>query len=383
MSYKVEILDKNRNPITVVREFVEIDKQHNYLDYTKRLSQWGTAKFRVGTKDPALTSLGITFMPFMYHIRISRFDVVVFQGILYNVPHRNKLWIEIEAVSYMWLLDHRRIKHDAETVAGDGKDNYRTLSTGTMQSYLTSFITETATYNPASILAGMTVGTIENPSFPAGYTKASGAPLTGAWTFSSDMILQFSYVSVYYVISQLALYGISDFELTTGLVFNFKKFLGNKQTNLMFEYGQYGNIEDFDVPYIGKSMANDIIGVAATPDGKIIHTQKTDNASTGIYELLQATAAYKDIKDKNALNTRIGESLRYSNTPEGDISILLNDSAYPLGTWDVGDQVTIKVGLGAISYLKEKRIVGYDIKVNLNGKESIYLHTNDPRPEQG
>jgi len=280
-NYKIEILDRDRQPITAVKNFAPLDSANKWLEYSSKLSNWGICKFRVGTKDPMLAQHGDILQPFFNHVRVYRAGVLVWSGIIVRCPNRNKNYIEVEARSYLYMLTTVLVKHDNYVTLGDGKDNYRTLDSGTMATAIQNILTETKAFvDTGNILKGLTIGTLENPNFPAGYIKASdGTPLTGTWTFSSDMTIQFDYRDVLYCLQMLANYPACDFELTQDLVFNFKQFLGTKQPNMMFEYGNYGSIEDYNVIIDGANMANDITGVAADYGIQILHSNKVDDAS--------------------------------------------------------------------------------------------------------
>lgn len=378
--YKIEILDRNRNKITAVRAFHPLDSSNKWLSYSSALSNYGTCKFRVATKDPLLAQHGDILQPFFNHVRVYRNSVLVWSGIIVSCPRRTKDYIEVKAHSYLYMLTTVLVKHDASVVAGDGKDNYRTFSSGTMATAVQNVLTETKGFVDAgNILTQLTIGTIENPNFPSGYIRADGTPLAGTWTFSTDMQLQFDYRDVLFVLQNLANYPAADFELTQDLVFNFKQFIGKKQPDLMFEYGNYGAIEDYNVVLDGENMANEITGVAADYGNQILHSTKSDPASIAKYGRIQGVAAYIDVKNTNALTSRLQEELRNTSTPDGEVHVILNDRAYPLGQYGLGDTITLRIKDHIIVLDSVRRIVGIDVKVHTTGKESIRLVTNPPK----
>lgn len=379
-NYRIEILDRDRKPITQVKSFAPLDTANKWLEYSSKLSNWGTCRFRVGTKDPMLEQHGDILQPFFNHVRVYRAGVLVWSGIIVRCPNRNKNYIEVEARSYLYMLTTVLVQHGTSVTAGDGKDNYRTFDTGTMATAVQNILTETKQFvDSGNILADMTIGTIENPAFPAGYIKSDNTPLTGTWTFSSDMTIQFDYRDVLYCLQMLANYPAADFELDQNLVFNFKQFIGSKQPSMLFEYGNYGSIEDYNVILDGANMSNDITGVAADYGNQILHSQKTDDASIAKYGRIQGVAAYIDVKNKNALTSRLQEELRNTSTPDGEVQVTLNERAYPLGQYGLGDTITLRIKDHIIELDSVRRIVGISVKVHTTGKESIRLVTNPPK----
>lgn len=91
---------------------------------------------------------------------------------------------------------------------------------------------------------------------------------------------------------------------------------------LVFEYGNYGSVEDYDCPLDGDRMANELTGVAADPiTGQLIHVEKADDESIKKYGRIQGVAAYVDVKTKNALTSRVVEELRLTSTPDSEIHV--------------------------------------------------------------
>lgn len=378
--YKIQILNSALEPLTEIKAFYPLDSSGNILEYVDKLSAWGKCKFRVATHDTALVQFGNIFEPFKYHVRIYRAGVVVWNGIIVTNPRRTKKYIEVEARTYLYLLTKVLVRRDASVAPGDGKDNYRTLSSGTMSTAVTAVINESkADAIAGSIMSQITIGTIENPDFPSNYTRADGTALTGTWNFSDDMTLQFDYRDIFYILSALAMYPACDFEITKDLVFNFKQFIGKKQTDIVFEYSNYGSITDYNAPLNGDRMANDLTGVAADFGNQILHSQKSDDASVQEYGRIQGVAAYIDVKNINALRSRLTEELRLTAKPDSELHVTLNDKAYPLGQYGLGDVVRIRVQDRIIDVDQLRRIVGIDVYVDGTGQETVRLITNKPK----
>lgn len=379
-AYQIEILNNSLTRVAVIRNTPELDKAGYWLMFTSRLSAWGECRFRVGTKDPLFTATGDIFKPFKYHVRIKRFGVVVWQGVIVDNPHRTRNYVEILAYEYLYLLDRVPVRHDAAD--GAGAENYRALRSGTIASFITAMLVEAKTDMGAPI-TNMTTGTIDNPSFPADFKDANGTALTGTWTFSDAFQMKFDYQSVYYVIEQLANVAQFDFELTKDFQFNFRTRLGSNKRELVFRYGTRGNIEDYDAPRSGKGMANYITAIAADNEANILHVDEMDTASVGEYGKIWAPAAYADVKNINVLRTRVREELRYSKDPAPEIHAFVDPrKSYPLGQYVVGDTVTYDIQDHVISVREARRIVGIDVKVHTTGKEQVRHVTNIPRDGQ-
>jgi hypothetical protein len=383
VSYQVDILYRDLTYRATIRNLVSLDGQKHFLEYGQSLSGIGKCKFRIGTKDPILSSEGNILQPFKYHVRIKRFGVTIWQGVIVRVPRRNHNFIEVEARTYLYLLDRINIRHDAPD--GNGGENYRTFKSGTLADAITTLINE-AKADMGAPLSSMTIGTIDNPSFPADFKDSAGSTLSGPWTFSNTFQLKFDYRSTFYVIQMLATYGNFDFEATSGMVFNFKNYIGNKQPQLVFSYlrdhPERNNLEDYDAPLDGNQMANFLQGIAADNQNIIIHAEQSDQASINDNGKIMGVAAYGDVKNINLLNARLKQELTQVKTPDPELHLVPNDRGYPLGQYGIGDTVSAKISDGIISVDSLRRVVDIDIKVHVSGNEDIRLITNKPRDGQ-
>lgn len=380
MQYSIELLDNSRNFKARVQITPELNREGDWLKFSKKLSDWGTCTFRVATKDPLFTTEGDILQPFKNHVRINRGGVKVWQGVIVKNPERNKKYIEVQAHTYEYLLSRVLIRHDAAD--GKGAEDFRRFKSGTMATAITTILTE-AIADMGTQLSGLTTGTVENPAFPANFKDTANNVLTGTWTFSDNFQVPYDYRDILYVIQTFGMYGNSDFNITDEFVFNFKKSLGNKQPDLKFFYkNEFGNIRDYNLPLDGDRMANYIVGVAADNEYNILHQEVQDNASIATYGKISAVAAYGDVKDKNLLQTRVQGELNLVKTPDPEAYVVLNDKAYPLGTYGVGDTVPIAVQDHIIDFAQTRRIVGIDVTVQTTGQETIKLYTNKPRDDQ-
>lgn len=392
MSYTkttVEILDRNLDKVAEARALYPINEQGMVLRYSKELSDYGTCLFRLRSQDPIFTQFGDIVEPHKYHIRIKRGNAYVWQGAIIDNPHRTHQYVEVKAAEYEYYFSRALIKRTSAVSYGgtapseDIGLHYRIFSSGTMAAAVTDIVNETkAKFGSNHIMAGLTLGTIENPDYPKNFTSSTGTSLTGAWSFSSDVVLQFDYQSSLYALKAFGVYANADFTINDSLQFVFKKFLGNKNPGITFVYGSQGNMVDYDIPRLGGRMANSITGIATDPKGLVLHSEKSDSKSITDYGLLEDPASFSDVKDKNALNARLAEQLRLTSRPEASPhNFLLNEKAYPLGQYDIGDIITAKVKDGAIDYKEVRRIAGITVNLHNTGREMITNQTNAPRPE--
>lgn len=377
-AYQVDILDASLNYKATVRNLVKLNDTGIFLFYSNRLSNWGKARFRIGTDDPLLASEGDILTPLKYHVRIKRFGVVIWQGVIVKNPQRNNRFIEVEAYTYLYLLSRTLIKHDAPD--GQGAENFRTLNNGTMATYIQTLLTE-AIATMGTPLASLTSGTIDNPNFPADFRDANNVTLTGGWTFSPTFPLKVDYRDCLYLINLLAIYANCDYEITPGFVFNFQNYIGNRLPQMAFTYGPQGNIEDYNVPLDGDAMANYLQGVAADNQNLILHAEQSDSASIIESGRIDGVAAFADVKTLSILQQRLRQQLTQVKTSDPELHFFANERAYPLGQYGVGDTVHVQIQHGITDVDTLRRIVGIDVEVHLTGKERIRVLTNKPRDE--
>lgn len=375
--YKIYILNHARERVALVKNLVKIDERGNILKYAKQLSNFGFCRFRVGKDDPMWEQYGNIAKPWQFGVQVVRDRLVVWEGIIVNNPHRKRNYIDIEAKGYLIRYKKIQIKHDPEEKPGDGKDNYRTFKTGQMNTAVSALFTEAAAAaGPADILAGYTLGQIDNPDFPGYFTKADKTALTGSWVFSDDITVQFDYKSVFYAWQTFGVYSNADMEVTDQLVFNYKTRIGNPNSGLVFRYGRNGNVLDYDAPLQGERTVNDLMGIAADLEGNVLHINQRDEASVSEYGLLQDVEAYLDVKETNVLKVRLNEELRFVSTPDSVINFVLNENAYPIGQWGVGDTATFQVDDGIVQVDEVRRMTAYAVEVHNTGKELITVETN-------
>lgn len=381
----IEILDKDLNKVAEVHNPYPLNANNDILQYSKELSDFGQCKFRVSAFDPLLTTFGDILQPHKYHVRIRRAGMVVWQGAIAENTKRNKSYIEVIAVQYIWYLGKKLI-HRTSTDANGTANIYRVFNSGTMATAVTALINETITdYQGEHVLAGMTIGTIENPNFPPNTTDGNGNVLAGSWIFSSNLSLQFDFHTVLYVLKSFGIYSYADFEIDNNLVFNFKRFIGNDHHyDINFAYGPHSrNVIDYNLPRFGQRMVNKLTGIATDENGVILHYDQTDEASVGNFGLIEGVAAFSDVKSQSILDARIQAELPLISTPdETNAIVVLNEKGYPLGQYDVGDIVNIQVENKGVDFNDVRRIVGITVVLNGTGREVTTVQSNRPLPWQ-
>lgn len=378
----IEILDADLNKIAEIKNPYPLNKEGMILRYSRELSDYGQCMFRVSTNDPVLTQFGDILKPHQYHIRIKRGTTTVWQGAIVDNPVRNSKYVEVKGYEYLFYLSKILIRRDPDnTATDDDESNFRVFSSGTMAAAITTLFNNAKTDLTANhILSTATIGTIENPNYPKNFLNSTGQALTGGWTFNSDVTVQFDYHSVLYVIKSFGIYANADFELTTGLVFNFKKLIGQRINGLTFSYNRVGtNIVDYNFPRLGQRVANDLVGIATDDKGNVLHAQKTNSTSINTIGRLQDARAYSDVKNQNLLDSRMAEEIRLTVDPdESPITITLDENAYPVGQFNLGDILWVRVKDSIINYQKERRVVGWTVSLHNTGRELTYVQTNKP-----
>lgn len=388
MSTFIEILDSNLNFITRVKSPYPLNKGGTILQYSKELSDFGQCKFRISNYDPAFTTFGDITKPHSYHVRINRNGNYVWQGAIIENSKRTKDFTEVVAAEYVWYLG--KILINRSSTGPNGETNiYRIFNSGTMSSAVTAVINEViARWGSTNhALASLSLGTIENPNYPPNMTDGNGKKLTGAWSFGNGTTapqLTFDFHSVLYVLKSFGTYSYADFNIDSSLKFNFKKFLGNDHHyDVNFVWGQQGNAVDFNVTRLGQRQVNQIWGIAVDNTGRILNQSQSDETSKKTNGILEGVMAFADIKDQGTLNARVSAELPLVSTVDASAdTFVLDEKAYPLGLYDIGDIISAKVNHTAFTYNEIKRIVGISVSLNDTGRELTTVQLNTPLPWQ-
>lgn len=379
---RIEILNSSLQKVAELKSFYPLSKQGTILRYSKELSDFGRCDFRIATKDPIFARLGDIFTPHKYHIRIKEDNNLLWHGAVVDNSQRNKNYWHIQGLEYEFYLSKALVKRTTEITAGTGF-HYRIFNSGTMAAAVSAIVTEARDrFGAGHIMAGLTLGAIDNPNYPSSFMTIARNPLTGPWNFSSDVQLQFDYQSVLYVLKAFGIYSTSDFGFNDDLSFDFKDFIGNKQLNTVFKYGDRGNIVDYDVPRLGRRMANDLFGIAAQPDGTILHAEKRDENSIQQYGSMDDSQAYVDVKDSNALTQRLGEEIRLISSPDAaPINLIIDERSALTRGYGLGDIVSVDIADHGITFKGPRRVVGITTAVHNTGRRLVSVQTNKPRDE--
>lgn len=380
---KIEILNKDLEKVVELRNFYPLNEQGVIIRYSNEMSDYGQCIFRIPTKDSVFSEYGDFIKPHKYHVRVVRGREIVWQGAIIDNPERNKLYVEVVAAEYLFYLDRILIRRDSDKPATEGYDesNYKVFNSGTMASAVTTTINNAKSdFGSAHVLSGLTIGTIENPDYPNGFIDSNKKALTGAWSFSDDVAVQFDYHSVLYVLKSFGVYSGADFEITNSLQFNFKKLIGQRIKGISFVFGRVGaNMVDYNLPRYGRRQVNHLLGIGADLDGVVLHDFEAGRNDSSIkeYGLLQEAKAFSDVKDKNNLGARVREEGSLMSEPEeGPVNVILNEKAYPIGQYGIGDVVWVEINDGVISYRKERRVVGITVNLHNTGREMVAIQTN-------
>lgn len=358
--YKIEILDKSNNLLARVERLVSLDRAKNVIKFNDNLSGFGSCRFRVQTKDP-IASRDL-FEPYQNYIRIRKDNALVWVGVVVNNPIRRHEFIEVEGRTFAWLFTKVQVAHTATT------PNWREVVTGTMAENLTTLFNEGKDRGHSPI-GNFTLGTIQNPKFP--WDTATD------WTFSAAVSVRYEYASLFQVVNSFAGMANADWFVTKDRVFNFVTQAGRNRDDVSFRFGRGGNISDYNSPLDGTGMANDLWVASLEKAGsQIISRNFNDSSLFGRYGRLFGSSLFPDHLDINILSERGKRILELNKRPNTEISIILNEKALPFGTYDLGDYVNISIKDGPINVFEERRVVGWNVKIDETGIERVQLITN-------
>lgn len=387
----IEILDSNLGFITRVNTPVPLSGG-NLVEYSQELSDYGQCRFRVSNYHQLFVQFGDILKPHAFHVRLNRGGVYVWQGAIIENSHRNKDFTEVIAATYEWYLSKKLVHRSSLNPTTNVADGiYRIFNSGTMQAAVTAIMTETIADWQSSnhALAGMTLGTIDNPNYPLNLTDGNTPPnrLTGPWSFGNGIAapqLTFDFHTLLYILKSFGAYTYADFTVDNTRAFQFRRFLGSdRRGNVALIWGQHGNAVDFNLPRFGQRQVNSIFGIATDSNGTILHSAQSDQASIAVSGLLEGIGAYIDIKDQATLNARIQAELPLvSSIEEGATTMTLDENGYAPGVFNIGDIVDWQVTHTAVQYQQPRRIVGISVTVHNTGREMTTVQGNALLPFQ-
>lgn len=394
---QLQILDSSLTPITYIQDPMPLSGS-SLFTYSVELSDFGQCKFRVSSYDTMFATYGDILQPHQNHIRIIRDDTIVWSGAVIENSKRTAEFVEVVGATYEWYLNKVLVNRSSLDPATGTADNiYRIFNTvngaTTMARAVTDIMNETVTNfkGVAGVhpLASLTLGTIQNPNYPPNTTNAQTpvTALTGPFEFGDGIVapaMTFDFHSILYILKSFANFTYADFQITPSLQFNFLSFLGNNNNQKVnFTWGEHGNAVDFNWPRLGQQMANDLIGIATDVNGNVLHAEQTDQTSISTSGLIQLVAAYADIKDQATLNARVQAELPLISSPEfSPITFTLDEKAYPLGQWGLGDILPVAVDHHSLTASATKRVVGYSVNLGTAGREMITVQMDTPLPFQ-
>lgn len=352
--YKVEILDQSGNVQSVVKNLVSFTKDKQALKFNDYLSSYGTCNFRVKTLDPGFSTDYLE--PYKYFIRIKRFKKTVWYGVITDAPSRTHEFVDIQARTLAFLFTKCEISPSDFTVLT------RVFKTGTMGAAITTIFNE-AKNRSSSPVASFTIGTIENP-----YKLNT----TTTYTFNDTDYLEMPYMSTMDFLSIVSDITNTDWEVTSGGVFNYRRKMGRFR-DISFKWGKYGNMRDYNIPISGSNKTNLLIGLAVNTAGKLIRHEATNAASIDTYKRLWGFKVFENANTQSILNALTKEELRVRGTGVELKRYSVNEEALSL---ELGDEFVVDIQDNIISERETRRLVGLEVSVSDTGFEKFELITN-------
>jgi hypothetical protein len=287
---------------------------------------------------------------------------VVWAGVIVNNPHRNHEFIEVEARTYEYLFTKVQVTHTAGEYA-------RVFNSGTMSTAITTLFNEGKAV-PSSPISTFTLGTVENPYYP--WAK------TTPWTFTTVYKIDLDYYNLFQALCNFSDITNTDFHVTYDKVFDFKRVIGTDRKDIALTYGRGGNVSDYDAPLDGVNFTNDeIIACREQTTASIIQYSGMDTSTFPTYGRLWGRTLLGDELTQEELNSKGMFIHQHHNKINSQTSVVLNEKAMPIGTYSLGDTISVKIVDGPISVNKSVRVVGWKCFITNNGTESVNIITND------
>lgn len=160
-----------------------------------------------------------------------------------------------------------------------------------------------------------------------------------------------------------------DFEITPDKVFNTFYPLKQEDNGYAFELGK--NVESLAYDIDASAMATELSGMGSGGDRNRCIAVVTNLGAQGAYGLLQDSADFSNIRHYDNLVDITKEQLRLMGQSRWQPSVVARMSDPRFGEFDVGDLVRVKAKRGFIDVNKKFRIVGYTVRVNQEGHETV------------
>lgn len=143
-------------------------------------------------------------------------------------------------------------------------------------------------------------------------------------------------------------------------------------TDVVWELG--ANLEDLTQAEDATAAAN-LIDALGNGDGdNMLIATAADTSQLAAYPLLEDTVSYTDVSVPATLQAHAALELQQRAGPVKTLPTLLARPAAPdttLGSFIVGDSLTVKASDGWIEIDERMRIQSYEVSVNENGKETV------------
>lgn len=143
-------------------------------------------------------------------------------------------------------------------------------------------------------------------------------------------------------------------------------------TDVVWELG--ANLEDLTQAEDATGAANLIDALGAGEGDAMLIATAADTSQIGPYPLFEDTVSYKDVSVQATLQGHADLELRQRARPIVTLPTLLARPAAPdttLGSFIVGDSLTVRGSDGWISVNERMRIQSYEVSVDENGKETV------------
>lgn len=313
------------------------------LTYGRTLSRAGSLSAKIPHDHPKATPDILD--PDSTLLYILRGDVIVWSGFLATVrKSKQQGMLDLGGLSWWWLMSRRKIRWDATYAQVDQLDIARDILTRTfaVPGGNTGWVLDT---NDSGVLRDRAYNAFEIKKVHTAIQEL------GDVENGFDFRLDSNYESG--VIVERMRFGYPS--------------LGTR-TNLVFELG--GNCEAVSWARDGTSKTNlfDAVGAGEGAD-MLIRTAQAP-ADLGHYPLLEDDNAWKDVSDPDTLNHHALAALAARRNVLGitDIDVRTTTDV-PVGTWTMGDEVTLQGTDGFLSLDGRFRILADEIKVSNEGNE--------------
>jgi hypothetical protein len=359
--YRVQVFDFLPSTYGIGPMIAEFDRFKN-LGYGKFANDVPQAFFTLHQDDPRIATL--RDKGGRAHIRVLRGDTIVWTG--WTSLERDSTTSDaiLYAYGYLaglyWLHTSWKQSWSGATLADIVEDAWTRASTGLTKSRL-KFI-------PA--------GTIEAPATTLGGGTAITLPLYEAY-----------YKRLLFLMQEMAAVGASDtgqsviFEVTDSEApaFNFWKNRRTDLTTVRWEYpsGKVRAFQEYGMPVYRR---NDILAVGQQPRDLLLRTEVQDTADMDEWGRMQESLFFAWVKNSTELDRVTRQRAKKAKREDMNLSLTLFTGAEeppPVGRWQIGDTVPVKIDRGLTNIDTRFQIAGYMVGV-MNGQERVNVVLQEP-----